>query len=167
MPARFMDADVIVAGGGIGGAVLAQLLHRGGKRVIVLERSTAPPDWLRPEILWPATTKVLFSLAPREVWEQSAMIPLQGIRFHDGTKFFSVLTPEIIANEQVQPWFTNPNETREQLLRLGGFELRRGVEVSGVLKEQGRITGVRTREVAGGSEGELRAAWTVGDDGIH
>jgi len=53
-----MQADVIIAGGGIGGAVLAQLLSRGGQRVIVLERSAAPPNWLRPEILWPATIEV-------------------------------------------------------------------------------------------------------------
>ena len=63
-----MQADMVIAGGGIGGALLAELLGRGGKRVIVLERSTASPNWLRPEILWPATAEVLCSLAPQQVW---------------------------------------------------------------------------------------------------
>jgi 2-polyprenyl-6-methoxyphenol hydroxylase-like FAD-dependent oxidoreductase len=162
-----MQADVVIAGGGIGVAVLAELLGRGGKHVIVLERSSAPPNWLRPEILWPATVEVLFSLAPRSVWEQSAMLPLQGIRFHDGKEFVQLVTREVMDAAQVQPWFTNPNETREQLLRLGSFELRRGVEVTQVLKESDRVVGVRTRDLATKQESEFLATWTVGDDGVH
>lgn len=165
--AAVMQADVVIAGGGIGGAVLAELLDRGGKRVIVLERSSAPPKWLRPEILWPATVEVLFSLAPRQVWEQSAMLPLQGIRCHDGKEFVCLVSREVMDAARVQPWFTNPNETREQLLRLGSFELRRGVEVTQVLKERERIVGVRARTLATGQETEILAAWTVGDDGVH
>lgn len=44
---------LIVVGGGIGGAVLANLLARGGKRVVVLEKTPVPPPIARPEILWP------------------------------------------------------------------------------------------------------------------
>jgi 2-polyprenyl-6-methoxyphenol hydroxylase-like FAD-dependent oxidoreductase len=162
-----MQADVVIAGGGIGGAVLAELLGRGGKRVIVLERSTAPPSWLRPEILWPATVEVLFSLTPRQVWEQAALLPLQEIRFHDGKEFVPLVTREVMDAARVQPWFTNPNEAREQLLRLGSFELRRGVEVTQVLKEGERVVGVRARDLATKQESEFLAAWTVGDDGVH
>jgi monooxygenase len=162
-----MDADVLIAGGGIGGAVLAELLGRSGKRVIVLERSLAPPKWLRPEILWPVTAQRLFSLAPREVWEQRAMFPLQSIVVNDGTQFLPLADRALFDSAQVQPWFTNPNETREQLLRLGSFELRRGVEVAQVLKENGRITGLRVRELATGRETDLLARWTVGDDGAR
>jgi len=162
-----MQADVVIVGGGIGGAVLAELLGRGGKRVIVLERSLGPPAWLRPEILWPATVEVLFSLAPRRVWERKAMLPLQGIQVHDGRQFVRVVTPEVLAAARVQPWFTNPNETREELLRLRNFELQRGVEVARVLTEGARITGVRVRDLATRQESDVLAAWTVGDDGVH
>lgn len=162
-----MHYDVLLAGGGIGGAVLAQLLARGGKRVAVLERSTAPPKWLRPEILWPATTQVLYSLAPRETWERAAFLPLQGIRVHDGEQFLPLASAETFASAQVQPMFTNPNETREALLRLGGFDLRRGVEVTQVLKDGGRIIGLRTRELATQREEEWLADWTIGDDGVR
>lgn len=185
-----MRYDVLIAGGGIGGGVLAQLLARGGKRVAVLERSVAPPKWLRPEILWPATQEILHSLAPRETWERAAFLPLQGIRVHDGEEFLPLATPEVFAAARVQPMFTNPNATREQLLRLGGFELRRGVEVTQVLSEPvpaassrrpdspaatdgnckspaRRITGLRTRDLATQREEEWLADWTVGDDGVR
>ncbi len=162
-----MHYDVLIAGGGIGGAVLAQLLARGGKRVAVLERSTSPPKWLRPEILWPATTQILHSLAPPAMWERTAFLPLQGIRVHDGEQFLPLATAETFAAAQVQPMFTNPNQTREELLHLGGYELRRGVEVTQVLKEGGRITGLRTRELATHREEEWLADWTVGDDGVR
>ena len=36
-----MDADFVVVGGGVGGTVLAELLGRSGKRVVVLEKSVS------------------------------------------------------------------------------------------------------------------------------
>ena len=152
-----MTPDFVVVGGGIGGAVLAGLLGRGGKQVVVLEKSLAPPPWARPELLWPATMEVLFSLSPRQVWEQEAVLPMRGVEFHDGQRTVPFITADVLRDAHVQPWFTNPNQTREQLLRLGSFELRRGVEVIAILKEKSRVVGVRTRDVATQEEGELAA----------
>jgi 6-methylpretetramide 4-monooxygenase len=162
-----MSADLLVVGGGIGGAVLANLLDRGGKKVVVLEKSITPPNWVRPEVLWPATVQVLFSLGPKQIWEKEALLPMRGVALHDGQRTSSVITPELLQEAQVQPWFTNPNQTREQLLRLGDFELRRGVEVIAVLKEKNQIVGVRTRDVTTAEEREVLAHCTVGDDGVH
>ena len=162
-----MATDVLIVGGGIGGLVLAELLGRGGKKVVVLERSTGPPPFNRPEILWPATQELLCQLIPRERWLQEAVIPLRGMQAFDGRAFRWAISPAALDRAQVQPWSTNPNLTRELLMRLESFELVRGVEVEEVLKNQECVIGARTRAVAGGSEREWLAPLIVGDDGGH
>jgi 2-polyprenyl-6-methoxyphenol hydroxylase-like FAD-dependent oxidoreductase len=159
--------DFVVAGGGIGGAVLAELLARGGTRVVVLERNHEPPTWTRPEIFWPATAEFLSKIAPREVWEQEAARPLEGIDIHDGRALLPLISSAVFERAGVRPWSTDPNALRELLLARASFELRRGVEVVGLLREGARVVGVRAREVATGKEIDVPARWTVGDDGVR
>lgn len=160
-------ADFVVAGGGIGGSVLAELLARGGKCVVVLERSTAPPAWTRPEILWPATADFLATLHPRELFERTCAHPFQGFDIDDGRGARPLVPPEALRLANVRPWSTEPNALRELLLSRASFELRRGVEVESLLRENGRCVGVRTKDVASGATTEIEAGWTAGDDGVR
>lgn len=163
-----MTSDVVVVGGGIGGAVLAGLLGRAGKKVIVLERNLATSSLSRPEVLWPRSMETLFSLSSRERWERDAATPLRGIDFHDGQRVVPLLRESVLRSEpRLQPWSTDPNRTREQLLGLDSFEVRRGVEVTSVLKEGNRVVGVRTRELSTQREVEVLSNVTVGDDGAN
>ena len=75
-----MSIDFLIIGGGIGGAVLANLLGRSGKRVVVLEKSQTTPPQARPEILWPATVEILRSLLPKSL-EERWMLPIRGFHF--------------------------------------------------------------------------------------
>jgi 2-polyprenyl-6-methoxyphenol hydroxylase-like FAD-dependent oxidoreductase len=162
-----MTVDVVIVGGGIGGAVLAGLLGRGGRNVIVLERNLAAPNWVRPELLWPKSMDTLFSLSPRERWLEKAALPLRGIEFHDGQRVVALLRDSVLREPHVQPWSTDPNQTREHLLDLGTFDVRRGVEVVSVLKEGGRVVGVRAREITTQRETDVLGHCTVGDDGAQ
>lgn len=160
-----MTADLVIVGGGIGGAVLAELLGRAGRKVVVLEKATGPPPWTRPEILWPATVERLFSLHPRAAWEREAMLPLQGVTLFNGQRFVTALSRQTFDDAQVQPWSTDPNLTRALLLNSDSFELRRGVEVTELLKDAGRVVGLRARKVGGTETFDVLANWTIGDDG--
>jgi 2-polyprenyl-6-methoxyphenol hydroxylase-like FAD-dependent oxidoreductase len=72
-----MATDFLIVGGGIGGAVLANLLGRRGKRVLVLEKGGPVYPQSRPEILWPATVSLLRELIPADL-ERRWMLPLRG-----------------------------------------------------------------------------------------
>ncbi len=159
--------DVAVCGGGIGGAVLAELLARNGKRVLVLERNLEPPNFLRPELIWPATIETLCSLHPRDVWESEAARPMHGFCATVGAEAFITVDESLLDELELHPWFVDPNAARELLLRRASFELRRGVDVIDVLRDGARIAGLRARDRATGAEFEIAAKLTIGDDGEH
>jgi 2-polyprenyl-6-methoxyphenol hydroxylase-like FAD-dependent oxidoreductase len=161
-----MVIDFLIVGGGIGGAVLARLLTRRGKRVVVVEKGAGPPKLVRPEVLWPVTVELLRSLLSAADLDH-AMIPARGVAFTSGSETRMLVTPEVIHEAGVQPMSTDPSETRARLLGSGEFELHHGMEVIRVLKERERVVGARCRAAATGEEREFQASWTVGDDGAH
>jgi 2-polyprenyl-6-methoxyphenol hydroxylase-like FAD-dependent oxidoreductase len=159
-----MALDFLIVGGGIGGAVLANLLGRRGKSVLVLEKSRTPIPQNRPEGLWPATVEVLRTLIPADL-EERWMLPLRGFVAMYGGKPLLQFGPEVFQAAGVQLYSTA--NTRELLLQQAPCGYQRGVEVTQVLRDQGRVVGVRARDTAGGAEREILAEWTVGDDGVH
>lgn len=161
-----MDAEFLIAGGGLGGGVLAALLARAGRSVIVLEQNPHGTPLVRPEVLWPATIEVVSSLlTPEEM--RDCVVPVEGLRIFRGEHKIGEIAPETIASSGVQPHSTDPSATRAKLLESGKFEVRRGVEAIGVLKEGARITGLKARETVTQREMDLTAAWVIGDDGAH
>lgn len=161
-----MESEFLVVGGGLGGGVLAGLLAKAGRRVTVLERNAGKVPIVRPEVLWPATVELLDSLLRPDVLRET-MVPVRTIRVLRGGAMLVEVASRSIDASGVQPWSTDPAATRAKLLELGTFEVRRGVEAVGVLREGARIVGIRAREAADGREVELRARWTIGDDGAH
>jgi 2-polyprenyl-6-methoxyphenol hydroxylase-like FAD-dependent oxidoreductase len=161
-----MDAEFLVVGGGIGGGVLAGLLGKAGRRVVVLERNPGKTPIVRPEVLWPATVEILASLlSPAALAD--AMVAVMSLRVIRGGSPLVEITPQTLAASGVQPWSTDPGATRSKLLELECIEVRHGVEAVAVLREGTKVTGIRARESESGREFDLRARWTVGDDGAH
>jgi 6-methylpretetramide 4-monooxygenase len=161
-----VDAEFLIVGGGLGGGVLAGLLGRAGRRVLVLERNPGKTPIVRPEVLWPATVEILARLLPADALPES-MVAVKAIRMIRGGATLIEIPRESIVASGVQPWSTDPGATRASLLGLGTFEVRHGVEAVGVLKEGTRVVGIRARETTTGREFDLRARWIVGDDGAH
>ncbi len=155
----------MIAGGGIGGAVLALILGKAGKSVAILEKEIAPARIGRPEILALATFEIFDRLgAGRRLREESA-IPIRGreIFLAGGELLHRYDSPDFQA-ENVQPFSVHPGKIREILieeaLRYPGVELFRGQEVTGMMRHKDRISGVRCLD---GSQ--WPASLVVGDDG--
>lgn len=162
-----MQYDFLIVGGGVAGGVLAGLLGGQGKKVLVLEKATEPAGLIRPEIVWPATIDVLGSLIPREPLVADALLRLGSVEVRGGDGESLLLSREFLEDAGIERCSLEPNVLREQLLGLDSFELRRGVEVTGLLKERGRVVGVRGREVGTRRKHEFLARHTVGNDGVR
>ncbi len=159
-----MALDFLIVGGGIGGAVLANLLGRRGQRVLVLEKNQTPAPQNRPEVLWTATVEVLRTLIPKNL-EERWLLPIRGGVLMYKKQPLLQFGPEVFDAAGVQPYSTA--NTRELLLQQAPCEHQRGVEVTEVLRDNGRVVGVRARDTASGRQREILAGWTVGDDGVH
>ncbi|MGE3108486.1 MAG: FAD-dependent oxidoreductase [Phycisphaerales bacterium] len=162
-----MDFDAIIVGAGIGAGVLAHRLARGGKRVVLLDRAASPPTLARPEILWPQTVRALASLLQGRVPVDDVILPLGGVDVTCGSRTFAVLDRPTLDRVGFGPASTDPEQTRAALLRDAPFDVRRGIEVLDLLKDDACIRGVRCRDRATSGEFDLAAPVVVGDDGSH
>ena len=164
-PAVDAKADIVIAGGGIGGVIAAELLARARRRVLVLERSIAPPPFLRPEIIWPSAAHTLFNFHDRIAWETDSLLAVGGLTVHFGGNARPVITRELLRTAGLQPFFTDPNQLRERLLADCTGEVRRGIEVIDVIRNRETVRGVSAREIQSGKEFVVEADVVVGDDG--
>src|SRR5882757_8991034 len=160
--------DCCVVGGGPAGMMLAVVLARAGVAVTVLEKHGDFLRDFRGDTVHASTLTLLdelglghrFSAMPHRVVER-ATVPVGS-----GTTLvvdFGLLPGPHKHIAMVPQW-----DLLDLLADAGrgepSFTLRMGVEVTGLLREHGRVVGVRYRNADGG-DGELRAAVTVACDG--
>lgn len=160
------EADVVIVGAGIGGAVLALALAQQGWSVLVVERESKPRTIVRPEVLWGATLRNLDAIGIGDA-VRDASVRLGGIRFHvkDQARPALEVGQAVFAHAGTEAWSTDPTLTRLRIvdaaIGTGRVRLERGVEVTGLLRESGRAAGVRGEDFA------CRSRLVVGDDGGH
>ena len=160
------EAECVIVGGGIGGAVLALALGRQGHRVILLEREPQPSAAVRPEVLAKSTIEVFQRLGAGERILREAAIPLQGLELRrSGRGRLLGFSQDDFRRVGAQPYSTDPARTRQILLEHAErcVEILRGVEVRELLREGTRVAGVRG--LRGQESVEVRAALVIGDDG--
>lgn len=149
--------------------MLGLLLARAGVNVTVLEKHADFLRDFRGDTIHPSTLEVIYELGlldsflkrpHQEVTSLTAQVAGTGIPVAD----FSGL-PVHCRYIAFMPQWDFLDFIAEQGKRYAGFQLKMETEVTGLTRDNGRITGVRATTPAG--EIEIRAELTIGADGRH
>ncbi|MBV9292094.1 MAG: FAD-dependent monooxygenase [Frankiales bacterium] len=153
--------DVAVVGARCAGASLAVHLARAGLRVCVLDRAEFPSDTLSTHGIQPSGVRALDRLGVRAELE-TLTAPITQARIALGAARASVDDITALAGA---PMLNVRRITLDRILvsaaATAGADVRTGVAVTGLLRRDGQVAGVRT------SEGDLAASVVVGADGAR
>ena len=164
---RVSEVEVCVVGGGPAGLVLALILARQGRRVTVLEKHADFLRDFRGDTVHPSTLDVMDELG---LGERADSLPHRKVRglwasYSDGTHQVVDFSRLRVAHPYLMflPQWDFLEMLADEAERHPGFTLLRSHEVVDLLRDDGRVCGVR----ASGPEGEVevRAPLTVAADG--
>src|ERR671936_913130 len=168
--AEMPDYDVSIVGSSIAGCTAATFLGRQGAKVALIESHSDPAAWKRmcthfiqasasPTIhrlgLEDAFTEAQGRRTDTNIWTRYGWISFERAT---GGPPLSEWAPWNIRRVKLDPII------REQAAGTDGVELLLGHTVNGLLRDGGRVTGVKVRERSG-EEHEIRAKLVMGADG--
>ncbi|MGW1541301.1 FAD-dependent oxidoreductase [Streptomyces sp. NPDC002309] len=159
-----------VVGGGPAGMVLALLLARAGVEVTVLEKHGDFLRDFRGDTVHPTTLALLEELGLGERFARLPQRRVTTVQLPLGPDGTLVTVGDIGALRRrfnyvaMVPQWDLLDLLADEARREPSFTLRMNTEVTGFLRERGRVTGVSYRTSDGGT-GELRATLTVACDG--
>ncbi|GII66632.1 hypothetical protein Skr01_67170 [Sphaerisporangium krabiense] len=165
------STGVLVCGGGPAGMMLGLLLARAGVTVTVLEKHGDFLRDFRGDTVHPATIRLLDELGLGEGFRALPQSHLGSLSLPapDGSQVplsdFGALPPPYNYIAMVPQWDLL-SFLAEAAGKEPGFSLRMNTEATALVREGGKVVGVRYRTADGG-EGEIRAELTVGCDGRH
>ncbi len=158
-------------GGGPAGASTAAWAARAGLDVLAVERATFPRDKACAEYVSPEATRDLDGLGVLDEVEEAGAARLLGMRVvaDDGTAMEGRYRGAA-RSRPFRPYGLALPRARLDAIVLAaaarsGAEVRHGVAVEGLLREDGVVVGARLRE--GDRRWEERARAVVGADGLH
>src|SRR3954464_3409274 len=162
-----VHAQCCIAGGGPAGVMLGSLLARAGVRVVVLEKHANFLRDFRGDTVHPSTLRVMQELG---LLDEFMKRPHQKLRELGGgcageqvrLGDFGGL-PEPYAFIAMMPQWEFLDFLSNEAKKLPAFRLRMQAQATGLMREGGRVVGVR----GSGPDGpfEIRAGLTVGCDG--
>ena len=154
LPDSPLDTEVIVAGGGPGGAIVAARLAQKGRRVIVLERERFPRFHLGESLL-PQSMSALAAIGVLDKVD-ALFIRKHGAHFHDSATGRSVRFDFADAfHAEYNNAYEVPRDAFDELLLRRaeelGADVREGWAVTRVRFEEGRAVGVDACDPQGAS----------------
>ena len=162
------DYDVAIVGGRVAGASTALLLARAGLRVAVLERSRAGSDTLSTHALMRAGVLQLSKWGVLPDLVAAGTPAIRSVVFHyaDGENSHVALRPSPGVDALYAPRRHLLDRVLIEAAAASGADVLHQTPVVGLLRdEDGRVLGVRAPG-AGGREVPIRAALTIGADGV-
>ncbi len=158
-----------IIGGGPAGMVAGLILARGGVEVTVLEKH---PDFLRDfrgDTVHPSTLTLLDELGLGEKFHDIPHSELTSAGFptEDGKMMLLAdFTRLNVPHKYIAmvPQWDFLDLLADSAAKEPNFTLRVSTEMTGLIRENGRVAGIRYRE-AGGETGELRADLVIAADG--
>lgn len=164
-----IQAQCCISGGGPAGMMLGYLLARGGVETVVLEKHADFLRDFRGDTVHPSTLELMHELGllddflalPHQKLEKIAgWFGTHRVEVADFTGL-NVRCPYIAF----MPQWDFLNFLADRARRLPTFHLLMQTEAIGLLRDNGRVAGVRVRDAAG--ERDIRATLTVAADGRH
>jgi 2-polyprenyl-6-methoxyphenol hydroxylase-like FAD-dependent oxidoreductase len=169
MVADKISVQACIAGGGPAGMMLGFLLARAGVDVVVLEKHADFLRDFRGDTIHPSTLEIMHELG---ILDDFLKLPHQEARvleaqFGEMTMTFADFSrlPTHCQFIAFMPQWDFLNFIAERGVRYPAFKLRMRAEVTGLIEESGRITGVYATAPDGTLE--VRAQLVVGADGRH
>jgi 2-polyprenyl-6-methoxyphenol hydroxylase-like FAD-dependent oxidoreductase len=160
------EYDVIVVGARVAGSIVATLLGEDGHGVLLLDRATFPSDTLSTHFFRAPSLRAFDRIGVLDSVQAAAPHLAMNYNVVDGIVF-----PEPVDRPEDYPFYMCVRRiTLDDILvrrarHAANVELREGVRVNGLLREEGRVSGVRWQ--ASGGAGEATARVVVGADGLH
>jgi len=158
---------VVIVGSGPGGATLGYLLARNGVQVTLLERHGDFSREFRGELLMPSGLEPFFQMG---LWDAIDALPHTKLAssqiYFEGVAKVEIDFDSTGFGDFAPRWISQPALLERLVVesaKHGGFQLERGVSVSDLIEEKGRIVGVRAK--SGGEAREIRGDLVVGADG--
>lgn len=161
------STTVAIAGGGPAGMMLGLLLAKAGVDVVVFEKHGDFLRDFRGDTVHPSTLELLDELGLLAKFKEIPQGRVQSLAVREDLKIGSLAELKLkFPYIAIAPQWDFLNLLADDARRSPHFHLLMRSEVTGVIRTNGRITGVRFRD-QNDRENELRAILSVAADGRH